>query len=236
MIMGDGGDRPERGYVPQDTPTPTTPQPQPTTPPINGPQALALTHMGVPTTTPSSALPGGLAPPASNTGHADPTTQNTDFPLKAWSYIFTNELGAVAVRYALDPRAIDILSPIFKTDFHYDLSQVRLEFGYTHGHPAFTLGDEVTLDQDEWNKTNERGRIKLLAHEITHSVQFERMGNTHLVNFSFTRFMYRYIREYYKNDNYHIPGEIRKFSMSDLNVVDSHFTLDQIAEYVADQY
>jgi hypothetical protein len=86
----------------------------------------------------------------------------------------------------------------------------------------------VTLDPAEWNASKPFPQLHLLGHEIAHSVQFERLGyvNTRL-RIGFERLM---------NDEeelYDVPGKLMHVKLGALNVGDSRFTLEQIAEHIA---
>jgi len=131
--------------------------------------------------------------------------------------------------YKLDSRMYEILYPVFDT-LGYDISDVVIRFGYTHGRPAFTVGDYVTLDEDAWAGMTSWERLGLLAHEITHSAQFEAYSDK-APGAGARLFMSRYISEYPK---YGVPPSLHNIDITKLNVLDSRWSLDQIADRVGE--
>src|SRR5262249_37669561 len=95
--------------------------------------------------------------------------------------------------HELSPEAKALLAPYFQEHFHYDVSQVKLVFSkhfVPDGVQAWTRGDKIVLEEDNWNRLTPRERLALVAHEIAHSVQWELYGNTgpiKALNFSGTR-------------------------------------------------
>jgi RHS repeat-associated protein len=138
-------------------------------------------------------------------------------------------------KYELNKEARDLLGPIFKTHFNYDVSDVVINFGWTFGADAYTWGDYVVLNEDKWDNMTPRQRVKLIAHEIVHSVQYARYGNTSFINFSATRFLWRYRKEYGTAGNYIVPTALANMGIGSIDPIDKNFTLDQIAERIADE-
>jgi hypothetical protein len=124
--------------------------------------------------------------------------------------------------YKLSPEAAELLGPVFKK-FGFDPTTVEFRFGWTpKGVSAYTLGNDVTINPGVWGRTSGLGRLELVAHEATHSVQYQQLG--------YVGFLRRYIGEYNTGSNYVVPGELKGTSMSAVNPIDSRFTLDQLAE------
>jgi RHS repeat-associated protein len=139
-------------------------------------------------------------------------------------------------RYKINGQAKAILGPVFKQNFNFDISKVTFEFGWTpSGVAAYTVGNEVVLNEDKWDAMTPKERMHLVAHEMTHSVQYERFGNTSFFNFSLSRFLWRYKKEYGRSDNYVVPGSLASTPVNQVDPVDKSYTLDQIAERVADE-
>jgi phage major head subunit gpT-like protein len=129
--------------------------------------------------------------------------------------------------YKLSKDASDILAPFFKTNFFYDVSKVRISFGYTFGQAAYTVDRGITIDWNVWHGLTDRGKMKLLAHEITHVIQYDTMG--------IRRFLGRYAREYDDSTNYVVPPELESTPIEQVDVLERNYTLDQNAERVADE-
>jgi hypothetical protein len=140
--------------------------------------------------------------------------------------------GVVASSYyTLSASAIAALDPTFKGKLGFDVSQVRIYFGFTGKGDAYTLGNRVTIDRANWDKLSPRQMIRLLAHEITHSVQYEKIGLTSFLN--------RYIGlsgEYYQKANYVVPGSLSTQAVGSFDIVDKNYTLDQIANRIRDEF
>jgi RHS repeat-associated protein len=125
--------------------------------------------------------------------------------------------------YRLSPDAIKRLQPVFN-NFNFDLRQITLAFGgetTTGGNQAFTVGNSVILNREVWQRLDPVAQRGLLAHEITHSVQYRELGKA--------RFLARYAREFPK---YGVPPGLAKIPIGKLSAVDPGFSLDQIADRV----
>jgi hypothetical protein len=139
------------------------------------------------------------------------------------------------MKYDLNKDARDLLNPTFKTHFNFDVSKITINFGWTFGQAAYTWGNFIVLDEDTWDNMTPRQRVKLIAHEIGHSVQYDRFGNSSFINFSASRFLSRYAGEYGRSDNYTVPTALANTPIGSINPVDKSYTLDQIAERIADE-
>lgn len=80
--------------------------------------------------------------------------------------------------YQLSPAAQAALGPIFERAWSFDVSKVTVHFGPVSkvGAAAMTFGNTVIIDRGVWNSYSQQERLALLAHEITHSVQFEKLS------------------------------------------------------------
>jgi hypothetical protein len=148
----------------------------------------------------------------------------------------------------LNYRAWRLLAPIFNT-WGFDPSEVRFYFGPTPGGaPAWTpFPDETVIDPDgEWSAPRETGldRLELVAHEITHSVQYAQGGLFGTSIFGTYNFWARYAGEYNPDSNYVVPDSLENTALNRINILDSNYlaegreqqyTLDQLAERVADE-
>jgi hypothetical protein len=102
----------------------------------------------------------------------------------------------------------------------YDLSKIEFQWGSTpEDVPAYTFGDKVTINKTWWDKASPLERLKLVAHEVTHSLQYDVLG--------VPAFLSRDKGEYERPDNYVWPG-----GPIPTDPTDPRFTLDQIAERV----
>lgn len=80
------------------------------------------------------------------------------------------------ITYRLSESAKAALGPVFERAWDFDVSKVRVVFGPTGKADAFTFGNLVVLNRKSWESADQLERLKLLGHEITHSVQFERLA------------------------------------------------------------
>jgi hypothetical protein len=81
----------------------------------------------------------------------------------------------------------------------------------------------VTVDTATWNGHNFNGKLGLLAHEITHSVQYDKIG--------YVEFGERYTPEFNGNHaNYFLSQSLANTPIGKVDVVSNYYTLDQIAE------
>jgi len=132
--------------------------------------------------------------------------------------------------YGLSDEGTRLLRPTFD-QLGYDLGKERFRFRpiSASGNPeAYTDRNLVTIDPGEWNGLRPGRQLRLLGHEISHSVQFERLGyvNTRL-RVGFERLLNN------EEELYDVPGKLMHIKLGSLNVGDSRFTLEQIAEHIA---
>jgi hypothetical protein len=95
---------------------------------------------------------------------------------------------------------------------------------------ARTFGDDVFINTDTWNRwqSSPDDQLFLLAHEITHSVQWALAGKVDFIT--------RYLPEettFGEYDQYHEPQSLTTTDTSAINVLDQRYTLDELADTVA---
>ena len=126
---------------------------------------------------------GGFAPPdLGGTPSADPLRAGD--PKGGPGPNLTFDSGAYA--YRLSQMALQALQPVFD-NFGYDARRVTIAFGSstsTGRSAAFTVGDSIIINRSAWEARTPLQQRELLAHEITHSVQYARLGKA--------RFLARY--------------------------------------------
>jgi hypothetical protein len=95
----------------------------------------------------------------------------------------------------------------------------RVRFGVTPpGTSGVTIGHIVTLGS-EWSGLPAVEQIFLLGHEPTHTAQWERLGALNFIS--------RYVSEYPK---YGVPSGLAAVPLGALDVTDSWWSLDQLAD------
>ena len=118
--------------------------------------------------------------------------------------------------------------------YNFNVGQIRVIFKHNLGQSGITLGNRVYLD-DSFQYRTPYQQMSLLAHEITHSVQYRDLGTGN--------FLERYAVGYGRPDNYDVPSELWALPKEKLSVTQSgsylgqdgfrhDFTLDQIAERI----
>jgi hypothetical protein len=118
-------------------------------------------------------------------------------------------------------------------NFHYDFRKLRFTFSQLpEGVGGEAHGDLIVLDT-QWDTPlfSQDDQVGTLAHESTHSVQFDRLGTMRAI-----------LRQGWENlaaeasgvSAYHQPAELMNMSVHTLNPVDSRFTLESIAEKAGD--
>lgn len=79
--------------------------------------------------------------------------------------------------YKLSSDAQAVLGPIFQRNWGFDVSKVTVHFGpVPEKAAAFAVGNTVIIDKGYWEKASTQQQLGLLGHEITHSVQYERLA------------------------------------------------------------
>jgi hypothetical protein len=127
--------------------------------------------------------------------------------------------------YTLSAAGVRYLQPFFD-QWGPKVRYETFSFGFVAGNaPAYTLASHVTLDEYQWRDALPVDRLGLLAHEMTHTVQMDRIG--------VLAFLARYMGEHGSPSNY----DIRDLAPEDLtgpfNPLDPRYTFDQNAERTA---
>lgn len=132
--------------------------------------------------------------------------------------------------FRLSPGASARLAPIF-AQLGYDVASVRIRFAELPvGEHAYTDRNMVTVNPAHWNGAQNFRQAVLLAHEVTHSAQFAKLGYWR------TRFRVSWEARWFGDEVYDVPGELHRIrQLGSLNVVDPRFTLEAIAEHVSHQ-
>ena len=139
--------------------------------------------------------------------------------------------------FVKDGRITDAAHTILQRTFDrykFNSGQITVIFKHDLGQSGITLGNRVYLD-DSFQYRSPYRQMKLLAHEITHSVQYRDLGKAN--------FLERYAVRYGQPDNYDVPIELWTVPTDQLSVTQAgsylgqdgyrhDFTLDQIAERI----
>ena len=118
--------------------------------------------------------------------------------------------------------------------YKFNSGQITVILKHNLGQSGITLGNRVYLD-DSFKYRRPYDQMSLLAHEITHSVQYRDLGKAN--------FLERYAVGYGQPDNYDVPIELWAVPTDQLSVTQAgsylgqdgfrhDFTLDQIAERI----
>jgi hypothetical protein len=118
--------------------------------------------------------------------------------------------------------------------YKFNSGQITVIFKHNLGQSGITLRNRVYLD-DSFQYRRPYDQMDLLAHEITHSVQYRDLGKAN--------FLERYTVGYGQPDNYDVPVELWAVPTDQLSATQSgsylgqdgfrhEFTLDQIAERI----
>lgn len=129
----------------------------------------------------------------------------------------------------LSPLARGLLRPIFDR-FGYDVAQTQIRFDSSVS-TADTNGDVIRINPELWSnpKWNNLNRMKLLTHEITHSVQFQKLGASALRwRLGVERVTHAF------GDVYEVPNELANIQLKGMNLTDPRFTLEGIASRMED--
>jgi hypothetical protein len=161
---------------------------------------------------------GGFAPPAAA---APATGQSPQAP------------------FIKDGRITDAGRQILRRTFdryNFDVGQIKVILKHSLGQAGITFGNRVYLD-DSFGLLSPYRQMLLLAHEITHSVQYRDLGKAN--------FLERYAVGYKLGDdiNYGVPIELWAIPTESLSVTQSgsfmgpdglrhDFTLDNIADRI----
>jgi RHS repeat-associated protein len=105
------------------------------------------------------------------------------------------------------------------------VSGVTVYLRYIFGQGGITVGNNVTLDRLTWGNIQTSQRYHLLAHELTHVLQYARLDSA-------IGFLSRYAVEY---PSYGVPSELRAKPLSEIDPLDPNYSLDQLADTVADK-
>jgi hypothetical protein len=130
--------------------------------------------------------------------------------------------------FRLSPGASARLAPIF-TQLGYDVASVRVRFEVLEvGVHAYTDRNLVTVDPGHWNDAETFSQSRLLAHEVTHSAQFAKLGYWR------TRFRVSWEARWFGDEAYDVTGELHGIrQLGSLDVGDPRFTLESIAVHVS---
>lgn len=89
--------------------------------------------------------------------------------------LLVQDTGTSGHKLSTDAQAV--LGPIFQRAWGFDVSKVTVHFGpVPEGAAAFAVGNTVIVDKGYWEKISTQEQLGLLGHEITHSVQYERLA------------------------------------------------------------
>ena len=129
--------------------------------------------------------------------------------------------------FELKPELIDLMDTVSNGGKTFDLSDLEIRFAKIK-QAGITNRNRIKLDTEYWAKSLDGfGRLDLLAHEATHSVQYRSLGRL--------RFWIRYSAEWARlgEGRYEQPAQLRG-PISGLNFVDKRYALDAIEDRVAD--
>ena len=178
-----------------------------------GCSACSRALSAVPTAeTAPSAIPESLAPG----------------PVQAFAEQMRAKGMPVPTWYVLSARARMALEPLFSS-FRLDLNTLVISTGGAFGNAGITFGRTILLQKSFGTGPTARlqGQLRLLAHEMTHSVQYARIG--------LPRFIVRYLGEWRKSGGnpYGVPAALAAIPLASLDPIDGRFYLDQISDRVA---
>jgi hypothetical protein len=126
--------------------------------------------------------------------------------------------------YRLSPRVYRDIQALFRED----LGDITVTFTDVWGDaPSYTLWSTIFMDLEVWRAETEEQQFRSLVHEVTHCVQYERLGAW--------AFFQRYHTEHKRKDNYDVPLWLSNTPVEQVDLVSSAFTLDQLAERMADE-
>jgi len=146
--------------------------------------------------------------------------------------------------YKLSDYTIDQLQPMVENwnferallgqePIQLSLRDIRVQFGATPGAAAYTVNDRITLDPSSWANETTTGRVALLSHELTHTVQQSQLGGG---AGGMAKFLVRYAGEHDPPASYQLEPEFEHPQLYNIDPLDSYFTYDQTAERVRNIY
>jgi hypothetical protein len=125
-------------------------------------------------------------------------------------------------RYRLSGEALKLLRPTFER-FGYDLGRIRVQFGRVSS-GAETDRDLITIDRGRWSTKQPLGRMQILTHEITHSIQFDELGYWHMRG----RLGVERLTKGFEGV-YDVTRNLDRLKLGQIDLIDSRFTLESIA-------
>ena len=87
----------------------------------------------------------------------------------------------------------------------------------------------ITIDKSDWMAADERVRTRTLAHEFVHPHQYQKLGRWRLIGRNLAETV-----EYGPIEKYSVPDGLLDIPLERLNLVDPRFSLEAVAEHVAD--
>jgi hypothetical protein len=129
--------------------------------------------------------------------------------------------------YRLSAEGRQALRPLFDR-FGYDVGRMQIQFdpGVSS---AETNRDLVIVNPRLWSARSDYGKLQVLAHEATHSVQFQKLGSAGV--------RWRLGTERVKNlfgDVYDVTDELANVPQTRMNPIDERFTLESLATRMED--
>jgi RHS repeat-associated protein len=129
--------------------------------------------------------------------------------------------------YRLSAEGRRALRPLFDR-FGYDVGQMQIQFdpGVSS---AETNRDLVIVNPRLWSARTDYGKLQVLTHEATHSVQFQKLGSAGV--------RWRLGTERVKNlfgDVYDVTDELANVPQARINPIDERFTLESLATRMED--
>jgi hypothetical protein len=124
--------------------------------------------------------------------------------------------------YVLAPGARAALQR-FYARFGLDLGRLTFSTGGAFGQGGLTLGNTILLFREFGTRAYSE-QLRLLAHEMTHSVQYKLLG--------WVSFLLRYKREWSRSNGnpYGVPQPLEEIPIGEVDPVDPRFYLDQLAD------
>jgi RHS repeat-associated protein len=142
--------------------------------------------------------------------------------------------------YRLTDTAKDILRPYYEKA-GLDLDAMRYRFvNDLPNSTGFCLENRVALDVADWNDVgaNPIKQFELIAHETAHAIQYMKIGAYHgggAINFLSRYFMAGLI-DPTQGRQYGVPTALRNVPIEQVNIIDPHYSLDQLADTVARRF